>query len=72
MPHMTGEALSQALRQIRPDIPIILCTGFSHVITQETALRMGVSAFLQKPLTMHELGETVQRVLGHQAVLPGG
>ncbi len=70
MPHMTGEALSQAVRQIRPDIPIILCTGFSHVITKETALSMGLNAFLQKPLTMHDLGETVQRVLDQPVYRP--
>ncbi len=72
MPYMTGEMLSQALRNIRPDIPIILCTGFSHVITKETALSMGLNAFLQKPLTMHELGATIQRVLSQQAPLPAG
>ena len=66
MPQMTGEMLSQQLRHIRPDIPIILCTGFSHVITKETALNTGINAFLQKPLTMHELGATVQRVMTSQ------
>lgn len=67
MPHMTGEMLSQAIRQVRPDVPIILCTGFSHVITQENALSMGINAFLQKPLTMHDLGAAIQRVLDEHA-----
>ena len=70
MPKMTGEMLSQQLRHIRRDIPIILCTGFSHVITKETALNTGINAFLQKPLTMHELGATVQRVLTCQSPQP--
>ncbi len=66
MPNMTGEVLSQAVRQIRPDIPIILCTGFSHVMTQENALSMGINAFLHKPLTIHDLGDAIQRVLDEQ------
>jgi CheY-like chemotaxis protein len=72
MPCMTGEMLSQALRRIRPDLPIILCTGFSHMITKEIALGMGLDAFLQKPFTMHELGATIQSVLAPHDTLPLG
>jgi DNA-binding NtrC family response regulator len=63
MPHMTGEALTLALRHIRPDIPIILCTGFSHTMTIEKAGVLGVDAFLMKPLVVHDLGLAIQRVL---------
>jgi signal transduction histidine kinase/ActR/RegA family two-component response regulator len=63
MPHMTGEALTLALRHIRPDIPIILCTGFSHIMTIEKAGLLGVDAFLMKPLVIHDLGLAIQRVL---------
>ena len=63
MPHMTGEVLTLALRHIRPDIPIILCTGFSHVMTIEKAGLLGVDAFLMKPLVIHDLGLAIQRVL---------
>ncbi|MEE8142150.1 MAG: ATP-binding protein, partial [Planctomycetota bacterium] len=63
MPHMTGEALSEALRRIRADIPIILCTGFSHVIDARRAKALGIDAFCMKPLTMRELGRTIQEVL---------
>ena len=63
MPHMTGEALTLALRHIRPDIPIILCTGFSHTMTIEKAGLLGVDAFLMKPLVVHDLGLAIQRVL---------
>jgi len=63
MPHMTGEALTLALRHIRPDIPIILCTGFSHTMTIEKASVLGVDAFLMKPLVVHDLGLAIQRVL---------
>ena len=63
MPRMTGEALTLALRQIRSDIPIILCTGFSHTMTIEKAGRLGIDAFLMKPLVIHDLGLAIQGVL---------
>jgi PAS domain S-box-containing protein len=63
MPNMTGEALSRELLQIRPDVPIILCTGFSHSMTLEKAKAMGIRAFLLKPLLIEDLGRTLQEVL---------
>jgi CheY-like chemotaxis protein len=63
MPGLTGENLAKALRQIRPDLPIILCTGFSHVMTPEKAQGLQLDAFLMKPLTMRGLGQAVQCVL---------
>jgi PAS domain S-box-containing protein len=63
MPHMTGEALSRELLQIRPDVPIILCTGFSHSMTPEKAKAMGIRAFLLKPLLIKDLGRTLHEVL---------
>ena len=63
MPNMTGEALSRALLQIRPDVPIILCTGFSHNMTLEKAKAIGIRAFLLKPLLIKDLGRTLQEVL---------
>jgi signal transduction histidine kinase/CheY-like chemotaxis protein len=63
MPHMTGERLAQELRHIRPDIPIILCTGFSHVMNADRAQALGIEAFLLKPLVARDLGQVVQQVL---------
>ena len=63
MPHMTGEVFTLALRHIRPDTPIILCTGFSHTMTIEKAGVLGIDAFLMKPLAIHDLGLAIQRVL---------
>ena len=63
MPHMTGEALTLALRHIQRDIPMILCAGFSHIMTIEKACLLGVDAFLMKPLVIHDLGLAIQRVL---------
>jgi PAS domain S-box-containing protein len=67
MPYMTGEELARGLRDIRPDIPIILCTGFSHVIDAEKATAQGINAFLMKPFTAHDLGRVVHHVLTQQS-----
>ncbi|HUJ89184.1 MAG TPA: PAS domain S-box protein [Syntrophorhabdales bacterium] len=63
MPEMTGAALAQKLKEIRSDIPLILCTGYSETISQEKAESMGIHGFVMKPLSRNELGETVRRVL---------
>jgi PAS domain S-box-containing protein len=67
MPDMTGERLAGELRRIRPDVPIILCTGFSHTIDAEKAESQGINAFLMKPLTAQDLGVAIQQVLAQQA-----
>lgn len=63
MPNLTGDALARELIAVRPDIPIILCTGFSDRITEEQALSLGIRAFIMKPIVMREMSETVRRVL---------
>ena len=63
MPNMTGEQLSRELMKIRPELPIILCTGFSHIISKEKAHEIGIKAFVMKPLVRKDLAETVRRVL---------
>jgi CheY-like chemotaxis protein len=63
MPRMTGEKLVQELRRIRPDIPIILCTGFSHVMSAEKARALGIDAFLMKPALTRDWVATIERVL---------
>jgi CheY-like chemotaxis protein len=63
MPAMTGEMLARELRRIRPDIPIILCTGFSHLMHAEKAQAMGIDAFLMKPILTQELAQVIQQVL---------
>ena len=63
MPHMTGDKLAQALMKIRPQIPIILCTGHSGLVSEEKAEEIGIKAFVMKPLVMRNLAETVRKVL---------
>jgi len=63
MPNMTGEQLSREVMKIRPELPIILCTGFSHIISEEKALEIGIRGFAMKPLGRKDLAEIVRRVL---------
>jgi CheY-like chemotaxis protein len=63
MPHMTGDTFVRELRRIRPDIPVILCTGFSHTMSAEKARALGIDALLMKPLVSSDLGLAIQRVL---------
>jgi CheY-like chemotaxis protein len=63
MPNMTGETLAKALMEIRSDIPIILCTGFSRRISEEKAKSIGIKGFLMKPLVKGELAKAIRRVL---------
>lgn len=63
MPYMTGERMVRELRRIRPDIPIILCTGFSHVMSAEKAQALGIDAFLMKPTPAGDWVATIEQVL---------
>jgi len=63
MPEMTGSELLHAAHQIRPDIPTIICTGYSNKIDAVTASALGINAFLAKPLEMKEIAQTVRKVL---------
>ena len=63
MPFMTGEDLGKELMRIRPDIPIILCTGYSDMISSEKATAMGFRGFIMKPFTVREGAELVRWVL---------
>ena len=68
MPQMTGDVLTRALRRLRPYIPIILETGFSHTIDAEQAAALGIDAFLLKPWTVRELARIIAQVLAqHRA-----
>ena len=63
MPHLTGADLARALRSLRPDLPIILCTGYSQAMTATQAVQLGLDAFCMKPLRMRDLEVTIRRVL---------
>lgn len=63
MPNITGDRLAIELMKIRPDIPVILCTGYSRKISEENAAKIGIKAFVMKPFVKIELAKTVRKVL---------
>jgi PAS domain S-box-containing protein len=63
MPEMTGDELAVRLLAIRPDLPIILATGYSQNITEAKAVAMGIKAFALKPLVIDELSRLIRQVL---------
>jgi len=63
MPGMSGENFSKEILEIRSDTPIVICTGFSKVITAQKANEMGIKDFLMKPLTIQDLSRSVRNVL---------
>ncbi len=63
MPDMTGDKLATELMRIRPDIPVILCTGHSSRMTAEKAAEIGIRAFAMKPVAKGELTRLAREVL---------
>jgi CheY-like chemotaxis protein len=63
MPELTGVELSLRIHAIRPEIPIVLCSGFSDLIEAERAREIGIQAFIKKPILSKELAETIRTVL---------
>ena len=72
MPNMTGDQLAKAVIEIRPEMPVIMCSGFSERMNREKASEIGIKAFLMKPVVRADLAQTVRRVLNapSSAVLP--
>jgi len=63
MPKMTGDEFAKELMAIRPDIPIILCTGFSEHINEEKAKAIGIRKFVMKPFILRDMAESIRQVL---------
>ncbi len=63
MPNLTGMDLAAELLKVRPDIPIVLCTGHSDKVSSERAREGGIQGFLMKPVDKHEMAVAVRRVL---------
>ena len=69
MPNITGEKLAIELMNIRPDIPVILSSGFSYNIDEKKAMALGIRAFISKPVLKQEIAKTIRNVLdGKQKV----
>ncbi len=63
MPEMTGVQLIEKMVAIRPDIPVVICTGFSEQISVEKAKDVGVHGFLTKPVTKEKMAAMIRNVL---------
>ncbi|MCL7487768.1 MAG: PAS domain S-box protein [Desulfobulbaceae bacterium] len=68
MPKMTGDRLATEIMAIRPDIPVILCTGFSELINKEDALKIGIRRFVTKPIIITKFAKLLREVLDGEAV----
>jgi CheY-like chemotaxis protein len=63
MPEMTGSELAREILSVRPDMPVILATGFSPLVNEESARAAGIKALVAKPLTKRELAKAIRQVL---------
>lgn len=63
MPHVTGVELAEKMVQVRPELPIILCSGFGMKVSREAAASVGIREFLEKPASARTLAETVRKIL---------
>ncbi len=63
MPELTGADLAREILQVRPGMPVILCTGYSETLDEEEARSIGIRDFALKPLTIRDLAERIRRAL---------
>ena len=66
MPYMTGDKLTQEILNMRPDMPIILCTGYSEKMSEDRAREIGIRKYIEKPIAKETLAMSVREVLDGQ------
>ncbi|MGZ4887064.1 MAG: PAS domain-containing protein [Candidatus Aminicenantales bacterium] len=67
MPNMSGIELACEILKTRPDLPVIVCTGYSETLGEKEALAMGIKDFMMKPFSVREIAEAIRRVLPKKA-----
>ena len=70
MPGITGDQLAAEILKIRPDLPIILCTGFSENISPAEAKALGIKRFAYKPIGGQEVTALIRKILDNAEDLP--
>ena len=70
MPAMTGDVLAAKILSIRPEIPVIVCTGYSERIDKEIIKNIGIKEFAFKPLAMKDIAAMIRRVLDEKIEQP--
>ncbi len=71
MPGMSGLELASALRALRPDLPVVLCTGFERRSTRLEARELGIDQVVLKPVSVYSIGEAVRKALDRRVVQSG-
>jgi PAS domain S-box-containing protein len=72
MPRITGFELAKGIKELRPDTPIVLCTGYGETEDMARAEAIGICQFVMKPLRLQTLAETVRRALDKTGACPPG
>jgi two-component system, cell cycle sensor histidine kinase and response regulator CckA len=63
MPDMSGYQMAKEAIKVRPDIPIVLCTGYSEVVSEDNAKDVGIREFIMKPIKREKIATIVKRIL---------
>jgi len=63
MPEMTGSNLAKEILKIRPEIPVILCTGFTDIISPDEVKSIGIREFILKPLNKKNIAEILSKLI---------
>lgn len=63
MPQMSGDKLFKKIRDVNPDIPVIICTGYSPLMDEEKAEKLGISSLMIKPVKIADIIRTIRKVL---------
>ncbi len=66
MPHMTGYNLAKRILEIKPTVPVILCTGYSETVSPEKAEASGIKALVYKPVSKKEIAQKIRKVLDNK------
>ncbi|MCP4713710.1 MAG: response regulator, partial [Deltaproteobacteria bacterium] len=66
MPHMTGYSLSKRILEIKPELPVIICTGYSDTISTKKTESAGIKALIYKPIHRNEIARTIRAVLDNR------
>jgi len=63
MPFLTGDEMAKQMLEVKPDLPIIICTGYSENLNEEIATKIGIKTILSKPVTINTLIEGINKSL---------
>lgn len=62
MPKLTGAEMAKSMLKVRPDLPIILCTGYSTIISKEDAQALGIREFVLKPISRKSITTLIRNI----------